>query len=257
MKSRERRLSETKKIARKALFAGYRTLLRLGSFADSKYLDPSVPISKTASHSSYLQHLTNLGNRKGMRILEIGSREVTGESDARRRFSNAEYVGFDFYPGPNVDVVGDAHRLSEYFGDQKFDIIYSSAVFEHFAMPWVVAIEIGKILKIGGIIFVETHFSYGSHERPWHFFQFSDMALRVLFNPALGFECIEAGASNPIIGRFSALADDYLKFTPVKGLYCHSGFLGRKTKDVGDFDWKNVPLNELVGGTKYPAPSSI
>ena len=102
--------------------------------------------------------------------------------------------------------------LSSYFnGVEKFDIIYSSACFEHFAMPWVVSTEIAKLLKVGGIVFIETHFSFSSHERPWHFFQFSDMALKVLFSEALGFECIEAGMSNPMIGRFSSLADDYLK----------------------------------------------
>jgi hypothetical protein len=62
-------------------------------------------------------------------------------------------------------------------------------------MPWLVATEIAKLLKVGGVLFVETHFSFSSHERPWHFFQFSDMALRVLFSPALGMECIEAGMS--------------------------------------------------------------
>ena len=245
----------SKKIAKKTLRAGYRTFMRMFlSFADHKYLDPKVPLSRLVGHSKYLEYLRDCGNRKGMRILEIGSREVTGKSDARKRFANADYVGFDFYPGPNVDVVGDAHRLSQYFGDQRFDIIYSSAVFEHFAMPWVVATEIAKLLKPGGIVFVETHFSHGSHERPWNFFQFSDMALRVLFSPALGFECIEAGMSNPMIGRFSKFADDYLRFMPVKGLYCHSEFLGRKTRDVDLFDWNNVNLDDVVGDTKYPSP---
>jgi SAM-dependent methyltransferase len=249
-------LSVAKKIAKKTLKAGYRTFMRcFGSFADRRYLDPRVPISTIASHSNWLRYLTNIGNRKGIRILEIGSREVTGKSDARQRFSNAEYVGFDFYPGPNVDVVGDAHKLSQYFRNQRFDIIYSSAVFEHFAMPWVVATEIAKLLKPGGIILVETHLSFGSHERPWHFFQFSDMALRVLFSPALGFECIEAGASNPMVARFSAFADDDLKFMPTTGLYCHSEFLGRKVRDVDHFDWSNVNLDEVVGDTKYPLPN--
>lgn len=248
-------MSTAKEIVKRSLLANYRTFMKVfGAFADRRYLDPNVPISKLASHGNYLQYLTDIGNHKGVKILEIGSREVTGKSDARARFSNAEYVGFDFHPGPNVDIVGDAHKLSRYFGDQSFDIIYSSAVFEHFAMPWVVATEIAKLLKPGGIIFVETHFSFGSHERPWHFFQFSDMALRVLFSPALGFECIEAGASNPMVGRFSALADDYLKFMPVTGLYCHSEFLGRKVKDVAHFDWNKVDLNEVVAGTKYPLP---
>lgn len=111
-----------------------------------------------------------------MPVLEIGSREVTSRSDARKHFSEAEFVGFDNYPGANVDVVGDAHKLSSDFKqDEKFDIIYSSACFEHFAMPWVVALEIEKLLKVGGVVFVETHFSFSSHERAWNFFQFNDM----------------------------------------------------------------------------------
>lgn len=248
-------MHDAKRIGKIILVGAYRKLMRLGCLFDHKFLDPDVPISKVASHSKYLQYLAEIGNHEGCRILEIGSREVTGKSDARSRFSNAEYIGFDFYPGPNVDVVGDAHRLAQYFPGETFDIIYSSAVFEHFAMPWLVATEIAKLLKLSGIVFVETHFSFASHERPWHFFQFSDMALKVLFSPALGFECIEAGASNPIVGRFSALADDDLQFRPIRGLYCHSEFLGRKIREVEHFQWSDVCLDDVVGGTRYPDPS--
>ena len=241
---------------KKLSVAAYRTLVGLfGSFFDRRYLDPKVPLSRLVAHSNYFQYLTDIGNHKGTRILEIGSREVTGKSVARERFANAEYIGFDYYPGPNVDVVGDAHKLSQYFGNDKMDIIYSTSVFEHLAMPWLAAAEIAKVLKVGGIVFVETHFSFSSHERPWHFFQFTEMGLRALFSPALGIECIEAGASNPIIGRFSAQADKPLKYLPVFGLYCHSAFLGRKLRDIADFDWKNADLDEVVGGTRYPLPS--
>jgi SAM-dependent methyltransferase len=190
-----------------------------------------------------------------MRILEIGSREVTALSDARKQFTDAEYVGFDYYPGHNVDVVGDVHQLSSYFKEnEQFDLIYTSACFEHFAMPWQAAVEIAKMLKVGGTLFVETHFAYAAHERPWNFFQFSDMGLRVLFSSALGFECIEAGMSNPIVGRFSAFADGYLRFQPIKGLYCHSEYLGRKMREVPSFDWNQVDLADVVAGTTYPAP---
>ena len=60
-----------------------------------------------------------------MRILEIGSREVTGRSKAKELyFSKAEYTGFDYYSGDNVDVIGDVHKLSSYFNNnEKFDII--------------------------------------------------------------------------------------------------------------------------------------
>lgn len=224
---------------------------------DKDFLAPDVPMSTIVSHQKWQRYLFELGNKPGMRILEIGSREVTGESNARIEFSKAEYIGFDFYPGRNVDVVGDAHKLSSYFGgEEQFDIIYSGACFEHFAMPWIVAIEIAKLLRVGGIVCIETHFSFSSHERPWHFFQFSDMALRVLFSDALGFECIEAGMSNPIVGRFSSYADEYLRNKPVAGLYCHSEYLGKKVKDVKTFDWGKVDLLDVVGEVKYPEPEN-
>jgi ubiquinone/menaquinone biosynthesis C-methylase UbiE len=230
--------------------------LLIESRFDKESLAQDVPISRLVSHQKWQKHLYEIANKPGMRVLEIGSREVTSASNARKEFSNAEYVGFDYYPGNNVDVVGDAHKLSSYFEGEQFDIVYSSACFEHFAMPWIVATEIAKILKVGGFVFVETHFSFSSHERPWHFFQFSDMALKVLFSEALGFECVEAGMSNPIVGRFSSLADTYLKNRPVSGLYCHSEYLGKKIRDVQNFDWEQIVLTNVVGETKYPEPKA-
>jgi SAM-dependent methyltransferase len=214
-----------------------------------------VKAPKMVGHQQWQNYLYEIGNKPGLRILEIGSREVTGPSRDREKFSKAEYIGFDYYAGNNVDVVGDAHKLSSYFKEgEQFDLIYSSACFEHFAMPWLVATEIAKMLKVGGIVFVETHFSFSAHERPWNFFQYSDMALKTLFSPALGFECVDVGMSNPIVGRFSSLADKYLKLKPVVGLYCHSEYLGKKVAEVKNFEWASVQLDEVVGNTKYPEP---
>jgi len=220
---------------------------------DSRFLDPSVPLSTNINHVKWTDFLSEKFNKKNLRILEIGSREVCGKSTKRiKEFSEAEYVGMDLYEGNNVDVVGDAHKLTTLF-DEPFDLIFSSSCFEHFAMPWVVAEEISKLLNPSGFVFVETHFSFGSHERPWHFFQFSDMALRALFNKNLGFECIECGCSNPIIGKFSNLADEYLRNKPVAGLYCHSEYFGQKIHQPDiEFDWNKVDLNSIVNNTSYP-----
>ena len=246
-----RRLSLTQKF----LLAARKLPLLIETRFDKSFLANDVPTSEIVSHKKWPEYLVGLANKPGMRILEIGSREVTGASSFREQFSQAEYVGFDYYPGRNVDVVGDAHKLSSYFeGQPRFDLIFSSSCFEHFAMPWVVTPEIAKLLKVDGIVFVETHFSYSSHERPWHFFQFSDLALKVLFSEALGFECIEAGMSNPIVGRFSSLADDYLKNRPVSSLYCHSEYLGRKVRHVDAFQWEGCDLVDVVGATHYPQP---
>lgn len=206
-----------------------------------------------ATHTGGMNFLSSEYNKASMDVLEVGSRVVTG-ANYRSKFSNASYTGFDFYDGPNVDVSGDAHRLSEYLGEKRFDLIFSLAVFEHLYAPWLVAEEIAKLLKVGGRAYVETHFSFSAHERPWNFFQFSDVGLRALFNRALGFAVEDVGMSNPIVGAFSDDADEYLRRKPVVELYCHSAILVRKERDVPDFDWRRAAVDDIVDGDRYPAP---
>src|SRR5271168_1555390 len=85
----------------------------LTNFFSKGYLS-AVSEPKLVSHTKWLLYLAQEYNKEGMRVLELGSRVVTG-SNLRPYFSRAEYVGFDFYEDANVDVVGDAHRLSSYF----------------------------------------------------------------------------------------------------------------------------------------------
>ena len=72
----------------------------------------------------------------------------------------------------------------------------------------------------------------------------------------VGIKCLKKGCSNLIEGKFSEEAADYLKGKAVPGLYCHSGFLGQKVKEVGEkeLSWSkgNVLLEDVVGSTKYP-----
>lgn len=211
-----------------------------------------VNVDPDIGHSNWVAYLSNLFNKEGMEILEIGSRNVTG-GGLRQCFSNAHYTGFDYYAGENVDVVGDAHNLSAYF-DHQFDLIFSSAVFEHLAMPWKASTEIIKLLKTGGYVFVETHYSYSSHERPWHFFQFSENALDVLFPEKFGMKCVKKSVDDLIEGRFSEYASDYLVGRKVNGLYCHSEYLGQKVKDVSNLSWDGVSLADVVKSTEYPRP---
>ena len=225
-------------------------LSTLGSRGAKSAIAPPMHVSQ----SEWVSYLSKHFNKRGLRILELGSRNVTG-TNLRERFSEATYIGFDFYGGENVDIVGDAHKLSTYFnGQEKFDLIFSSAVFEHLHMPWVAAVEIQKMLKVGGHVFIETHFSFSSHERPWHFFQFSDMGLRALFNDSLGFDLIDSGLSNPISGFFNHESVKYLRYLPINELYCHSEIFCRKRCDVDNFEWNKVEMDSIVEGTRYPAP---
>lgn len=218
------------------------------------YSASDVSIDCDICHGNWILYLQEQFDREGMEILEIGSRNVTG-SVFRDSFSKAHYIGFDYYAGENVDVVGDAHELSKYF-DQKFDLIFSSAVFEHLAMPWKVSLEIIKLLKKGGYVFIETHYSYSSHERPWHFFQYSENALDVLFPGKFGMQCIKKGCSNLIEGRFTEYASEYLVGQKVEGLYCHSEYLGKKIEEVEKLQWDDIKLADVVKSTEYPNPKN-
>jgi hypothetical protein len=139
-------------------------------------------------------------------------------------------------------------------------MVISFAVFEHLAMPWIVAEEIAKVLALGGHVCVETHFSYSEHELPWHFFQFNNRALEMLFCPELGFEVIDSGLDSPIVGRFSQFAPDYLRGREVPDLYCHSSIIAKKTSarradpTEGTFDWRSV-LRRITTETSYPSDS--
>lgn len=89
-------------------------------------------------------------NRKHLHVLEIGSRVVAPGSESKRSLFEdaASYTGFDYYSDDNTDIVGDAHRLSDYFGHKKFDAVFSYSVLEHLAMPWVFAVEVNQVTGI-------------------------------------------------------------------------------------------------------------
>lgn len=236
------------------------------------YLKPEVDLSKIvgtpteADRTLYMfprppsinlwEYLKQNYNQSNIRVLEIGSRHVCTKSPAQIHMPLASYTGFDIHPGENVDVVGDAHKLSEYFETASVDVVISFAVFEHLAMPWIVAEEIAKVLRPGGIACIYTHFSWSEHEQPWHFFQFNSKGLESLFNSCLGFETIESGMDMPMVGRFAFDCDAEHAGKAIAHLYCSSYLVSKKIqhyKNGSDspFDWRSA-LSTVYNGTAYP-----
>lgn len=158
--------------------------------------EPEVPFRVGGDAFELLKR--ELSSRENPRILEIGSREVTGENLRELMELGAhEYTGFDYHPGPGVDVVGDVHELSRHVAHEQFDAVVSKSVFEHLALPWVAVLEINKVLRVGGVCFINTFQTFPLHETPWDFFRFSDNAWYVLFNRWTGFEVLAAGMNTP------------------------------------------------------------
>lgn len=129
--------------------------------------------------------------RPGASVLELGARARSGLS-RRGLFKTLNYTGFDIKNGDNVDVVGDAHKISSYFQRNQFDYAYSVSVFEHLLWPWKVALELNAVLKTGGVVLVQSHQTWPRHDAPWDFFRFSASSWNSLFSDATGFRIVQA-----------------------------------------------------------------
>lgn len=124
------------------------------------------------------------------RILELGTRRSIPDRPTISRHlfpTAADYIGTDFQPGLDVDVVADAHSLSASFAPESFDAIISLSTFEHLKYPFLAAHEILKCLKIGGRLFIQTHQTFHLHAYPSDYFRFSTEALAAMFPPQMGF----------------------------------------------------------------------
>lgn len=127
------------------------------------------------------------------RVLELGAkRSIPGRSTRHDEWipNASEYLGTDVEPGHDVDIVADVHRLTEVIGEESFDIMVSCSTFEHFKYPHIAAHQVMKALKIGGLLFIQTHQTFHLHSYPYDYFRFSREALAGLFGTTMGFRVI-------------------------------------------------------------------
>lgn len=129
-------------------------------------------------------------------VLDIGGRARSGLLRANE-MKDKDVTVLDIVPGEGVNVVADAHRLSSVLPRSYFDAVTSTAVFEHLIMPWKVAIEMNRVMKVGALAFIHTHQTIGMHDLPWDYFRFSDNAWKGIFNKHTGFEIVGTELSGP------------------------------------------------------------
>jgi len=130
--------------------------------------------------------IDQLKDMKDYSVMEIGTRRW-GQNPTHHKdwYPGAgKYVMTDFMAGEDVDVLADAHELSKVFGEASYDVIMAASVFEHLERPWIVAGEILKTLKPGGIFFIQTHQTFPVHGYPYDYFRYTRQGLDVLFKDA-------------------------------------------------------------------------
>lgn len=159
--------------------------------ASRKLVDPILR-GDTAAQAQFGEWLKAL---KAPRVLELGTRRTkNGTPTIRRDWAplDAIYISSDFVNGLDVDMVADAESLSDAFEHDSLDAVIACSVFEHIRRPWLAAAEIGKVLKPGGKVFVQTHFAFPIHAHPHDYWRFTKEALETLFGAENGFRNIRS-----------------------------------------------------------------
>jgi SAM-dependent methyltransferase len=109
---------------------------------------------------------------RSLRILDVGSYDVNGSYRPLFLRPGWHYVGVDLSPGPNVDVVlSSPYQLPMARGD--FDLIISGQAFEHVEYFWLSWLEMTRVLKPGGQIFLIAPSRGEEHRYPvdcWRFY---------------------------------------------------------------------------------------
>ncbi len=189
------------------------------------------------------------GRPERLRVVELGSRARSGVVRRRQFGEQHEYLGVDIAAGENVDLVCDAHELSLHLPRGSVDAVAGYSVFEHLAMPWKVAVELNRVLKVGGRCLFHTHQTWPLHDAPFDFWRYSAESWGALFNRATGFRVLEAacGEAARIVPEVqkSGLSD----FGGAHGYLCSAALVEK----VGEtaLDWE-VPVEEVYRG-RYPA----
>jgi SAM-dependent methyltransferase len=175
------------------------------------------------------------------KVLDLGAGQAKYKNIIQQKAE--KYITFDVVPGPNIDVVGDALNLP--FDKESFDTIICTQVLEHIEKPWIVAKEMGRILKAGGICIVTAPFINPYHPDPHDYFRYTTEGLASLFVNE-NFEIIENGS----YGKTFSVLYSFIRFSfytpykkPFRGswrlnqiMFKFSEFLNRFVKNKTIYD---------------------
>ena len=122
-------------------------------------------------------------------IFDIGSKEARGAYAFGSPPEGAKVVCVDIEAKPGVDLVADAHDMHMVAND-SVDFVTSVSVLEHVRYPHKVMKEIYRILKPGGIIYINVPFVFPFHADPDDYYRFSYKGIEILCED---FERIDSG----------------------------------------------------------------
>lgn len=135
-------------------------------------------------------HVESIGKRTSSEslVLDAGA----GDLPYKSFFDHCNYESADFCQVDKeygvVDYVCDLREIP--VDDDKYDVVLLTQVLEHLPEPKEVLVELNRILKPGGTIYVTCPLYYEEHEKPYDFYRYTQFGLNHLL-AAANFEVVD------------------------------------------------------------------
>ncbi len=147
---------------------------------------------------------------QGRVILDVGggTRFMKGMKKFELLFAACDYKTLDVSADYGPDVVGDIHAIP--LSENSVDGVICRSVLEHVERPWDAVREIHRILKPGGLAFIQVPSIYPYHARKgvgaypdyWRFFEDS---LRLMFRDFSDIQIQKHGGWFQVMSNFMPL----------------------------------------------------
>jgi SAM-dependent methyltransferase len=127
--------------------------------------------------------------QKDKLILDVGAgvcqyRHLVAETN---RYESCDLEN-GFHLNQKHDFLASVYEIPR--GDRHYDGVLMLQVLEHLEFPVKGLVEVNRIIKDGGFLFLSVPQAAGDHFEPYHFFNFTQFGLRSVFGQA-GFEIIQ------------------------------------------------------------------
>lgn len=131
-----------------------------------------------------------------IRVLDVGSYDVNGTYRPLVESLGWEYTGLDMVEGPNVDIVSPKPYSFPLPG-ASFDVVMTGSTMEHVEAIWLWVPELARLLKVGGLLAIVTHWQFPEHRYPVDCWRIMPDGMKYLFDQTGVLEDYTIGIVSP------------------------------------------------------------
>lgn len=130
--------------------------------------------------ASILQAVKQAKDKFHGRLLDVGAGSSPYEELIMENGNVSDYIKLDFaisdyHQGHQLDLTWDGKTIP--LDSASIDTVFMTEVLEHVHKPGEMLLEIRRVLKQGGILFLTVPFTWPMHELPYDYHRFTPIAL--------------------------------------------------------------------------------